>query len=379
MKITSIVACLVLLSSIAFAQITSREIAKKEEPKSQPWDSLTYPKKGSRYNGDFLVDDFRFLVGQTFYLPAQSKKCSSAPPVGIPDFLSDPKADNRGEKESYYHPVVIAEGANQYNGVKWYRYNADYKAVTNQNFTIIDLFDPYDDAVGLTLLHPTLHDTAYYQFDPKKLGEVDFIIMATFEKHKKMSVGQPFVFVGGIVTSSGTVVEANDVTTGKPVKVAIRSEWTCIDYTLIERETHCKPVLAYIFKNAAGEEVAVGTGPLMFKEFKSKKILQEETKAELKKAADQEKQRKADDAEEKRIAAAQKKEYIAKFGQQNGTLVAQGKVAIGMTKEMCVAAWGSPEDTHTTITAGRTREQWVYSTMRSYLYFEGNKLVAIQD
>lgn len=54
------------------------------------------------------------------------------------------------------------------------------------------------------------------------------------------------------------------------------------------------------------------------------------------------------------------------------------KVYIGMTKEQALVSWGPPEEINTTTTKYGSREQWVYS-LKCYLYFEGNKLVAIQN
>lgn len=48
-----------------------------------------------------------------------------------------------------------------------------------------------------------------------------------------------------------------------------------------------------------------------------------------------------------------------------------------MTKEMCKEAWGEPYDINRSSGSWGTHEQWVYGS--SYLYFEGNKLTAIQN
>ena len=71
-------------------------------------------------------------------------------------------------------------------------------------------------------------------------------------------------------------------------------------------------------------------------------------------------------------------ECIRKYGQQLGTLIAEGKVTLGMSREMCTLAWGEPFRNNRTIVAGTVHEQWVYG-WHNYLYFENGKLVAIQD
>lgn len=75
--------------------------------------------------------------------------------------------------------------------------------------------------------------------------------------------------------------------------------------------------------------------------------------------------------------AIRKQNNIKKFGQTNGTLINEGKVRIGFTKEMCIAAWGKPQDVNKTIDQMGTIEQWVYN-LYDYLYFKNGKLATIQ-
>lgn len=61
--------------------------------------------------------------------------------------------------------------------------------------------------------------------------------------------------------------------------------------------------------------------------------------------------------------------------------VAEGKIAIGMTKKQVKASWGSPSNINTTVTNYSSTEQWVYGEYPSvtYLYFEGDRLSSWQD
>ena len=61
-----------------------------------------------------------------------------------------------------------------------------------------------------------------------------------------------------------------------------------------------------------------------------------------------------------------------------GGYIADGKVLLGMNKEMCIAAWGNPIDINRTILSRLTSEQWVYG-WGTYLYFDNGVLSAIQD
>lgn len=83
--------------------------------------------------------------------------------------------------------------------------------------------------------------------------------------------------------------------------------------------------------------------------------------------------------EEFRIEQQQiRNSYVSKYGTRNANLIMDGRVALGMTKQMCIAAWGEPESVNRNITSRGTSEQWVYG-IGIYLYFEGNKLTGIQD
>jgi hypothetical protein len=57
--------------------------------------------------------------------------------------------------------------------------------------------------------------------------------------------------------------------------------------------------------------------------------------------------------------------------------IKQQKVYIGMDKEMCILSWGIPKRINRTTHSWGVREQWVYG--ESYLYFENDKLTAIQN
>ena len=62
--------------------------------------------------------------------------------------------------------------------------------------------------------------------------------------------------------------------------------------------------------------------------------------------------------------------------------VANGRVAIGMRSTDVVASWGDPSKINRTITAGGTREQWVYSRgnyKNQYVYVENGVVTAVQS
>lgn len=82
-------------------------------------------------------------------------------------------------------------------------------------------------------------------------------------------------------------------------------------------------------------------------------------------------------AESEKRAKEHREYIIAKYGETYGSLILQGRVVIGMTKDQCIEALGHPTRINRTTTALTVYEQWVYGGR--YLYFESGKLVTIQD
>ena len=95
--------------------------------------------------------------------------------------------------------------------------------------------------------------------------------------------------------------------------------------------------------------------------------LREAAKAKAAKAA----------AESEKRAKEHREYIIAKYGETYGSLILQGRVVIGMTKDQCIEALGHPTRINRTTTASMVSEQWVYSSR--YLYFKNGVLVTIQD
>lgn len=67
-----------------------------------------------------------------------------------------------------------------------------------------------------------------------------------------------------------------------------------------------------------------------------------------------------------------------KYGKYSADLILEGRVQIGMSREMCREAWGSPDDINRSSGSWGVHEQWVYG-LGSYLYFENGKLSSIQN
>lgn len=89
--------------------------------------------------------------------------------------------------------------------------------------------------------------------------------------------------------------------------------------------------------------------------------------------------RKAAIAEEKAAEAKRKAELVRRFGAEAGAKIAQGRVALGMSKEMCREAWGSPTYRQQAKTLTGTSEIWYYTFLYDdrRLVFANDKLVEI--
>lgn len=60
------------------------------------------------------------------------------------------------------------------------------------------------------------------------------------------------------------------------------------------------------------------------------------------------------------------------------SVIAEGKIKIGMTQEMCKEAWGIPNEIYTTTTDAGSTQVWMYN-YKTRLYFVDNRLSIIQN
>lgn len=72
------------------------------------------------------------------------------------------------------------------------------------------------------------------------------------------------------------------------------------------------------------------------------------------------------------------KECIKKYGKAYGKSIAEGKVMLGMNKEMCELAWGDAHLTNKTITRNVVVETWTY-TITHFLIFKNGILSMINE
>lgn len=192
--------------------------------------------------------------------------------------------------------------------------------------------------------------------DPVKLEDVKFIVQdVVLKKVAKYQYNEYHVYTVLMGEKTGTFTKKID----------------CVYYVFSEDDLNPKerdkpntindvPVLSYYYGN-----------DLIIKSNDLKKIKQR-TKSLR---AQKEREIKQQEAKEE---AALARQMIAKFGAEYGGLIAKKQVSVGMTKEMCKAAWGYPMNTYRTTTRFGQSEVWCYNYKSRVYFFEG-KVVQIDD
>jgi len=338
---------LVLFAMQINAQIEmfDESIKKVEEPKALPYDSLTNMvtmKFGTKENYKYTFDH---LVGQTLM------------------FCGDPYS---------------------YGGNNGFNVGSYYKVTGTL---------PDDVGKGL-YCRMTLVDTKTGEH--KEEGDLStsrfnarWVVVGHYEKMKALYVNKEYVYVGtknvyihySWKKANGLInMETDTVTRGIPEE----SVWTCIGVQVKPRrktnnmnddmQLDNRSPIVLIFDNPTyGKHYCY----LENDEGRPYKALLPESlpyvcgRFQIKSSYDK----------IKAITAANKAKRKAlltkKYGPANAKLILEGTVRIGMTKAMCEESWGTPDDINKSIGSWGTHEQWVYGN--SYLYFEGNRLTAIQN
>lgn len=73
-----------------------------------------------------------------------------------------------------------------------------------------------------------------------------------------------------------------------------------------------------------------------------------------------------------------KQELCAKFGNEYGTLIANKKVALGMTPEMCKQSWGTPIQISNMVDSTGKYTVWKYN-IKTYIYFHNGVVTKIAN
>lgn len=320
---------LFLISAFStFGQIT---ITKARE-KNAKIDNFKYDS-----TVNFLGNDVEKYIGQEFYLNGLSKSLRK---YGYRDFVNDYDVNKRFDKSNVYNCCELG-------------LSSKYESLANKYFTVLSVIKHpkaeddeyiYGEKYYLKLQEKESKDIVYYEYDARFLHSFPFIVVGFYHKLKLKHIGSKFVVRGRNWINDDFI---KDLKTGKSISEFNGGKvWKCVDVTIDEEYYK----LSLIIENSIGEQI-----PLYIDNIDGDYWVY-----------------KLNDSEK----------YKKKFGLDIWTLIVNGKVKIGMTKEMCLLSWGNPKKINETITSNIKHEQWVYSTRfypNSFLYFKNGILTSIQD
>ena len=339
MKTIKLLLIALLFSCSSFSQINKTKVIERKEVKDKsPYDSLT----------NFLGKDVHKYIGQNLYVLCKPEALRL---YGYENFKIDYQYKRVTDIDQITKDILSGISERSKNTYKCYHpkqpkrcYSSKYEDLEGRYFLVKNIFDDpenNDEKYYLELEESENKDVVYFNYDPTFPYSFPFLVVGFYEKEKNRLIGKEFIFKNEILKSS--VYGASlDLITGVPNIVVTSEKWKCIDLTIEEKE--CR--LSLIIENSnktitttVRHSVVVDGINLAFTPKESKKL-------------------------------------ITRFGLSNFKSILQEEVGIGMTKEMVVLSWGKPNDVNKTITKSNTSEQWIYED--NYLYFEGNKLTAIQ-
>ena len=290
-------------------------------------------------------------------------------------FLPSKNSERVGHITFYNLFYGPRKGSPTYDCHRLYRNTTNYKSLINRTFTILEVDSIVDDndyfrqvEFRLKVVTPEIQDTLYLSLpfihDSKTNRKLDsysdfrdydfqaLVILGYYEKIRSKLVGKSMT----VKYPTNKTVDGDyilyDLETGTPLNsIPKGTKLTIQDIGIVEGFEY--PNLSYILKANNYPNLYAALIPSNF--LNSIPI----TPAQIKQQG-------------------WEKEMIRKYGSYNGNLIIQGKVKLGFTKQMCKEAWGEPESINTSSGSWGTHEQWVYG-LGSYLYFEGNRLTAIDN
>jgi hypothetical protein len=242
-----------------------------------------------------------------------------------------------------------------------------------------------DARVAIILKSVKTNDTVYLidqNYEDKwratTLFKDKFVLVSHFIKQQDLYKNKTLIYNGEWVSNRNFRLTSFKTKTDPQYMDEPHSKWKCKDVSLIK--PHYK--IGYILVNEYDSILQLDNLEAFIPE---EQFIHNETirtsAEQLEKSLLLEKQKKEEfeESERKRInAETRKAEYIKKYGQKYGELVALGKFEIGMTMDMCRDSWGMPTNLYEEKTNGKTFVVWTYFKMTK-LYFLNNKLTKIEN
>ena len=209
------------------------------------------------------------------------------------------------------------------------------------------------------------------------------VVLGHYEKMKSLYVGKKFIFIGyssipDSYDKADRLIEAGNDTASEDIKE--QSVWECVDVQVKPRRKedgmfidYRSPVVLIMQNDTYGQhycyienefgkpfETESGEFPIVGPCFRDIEFANTHQ--------DNEQQESTERLEQ----------MTEKYGEEDGELIAQGKVKIGMTTEMCKDAWGEPVSVNKTMGPWGSNEKWTYKK-GAYLYFEDGILSSFQN
>ena len=392
-------------TSLLYSQVTITEIERSEETivlKSPPYDSLK--KWDNDYPQQYIGLQIYFPPKSTFILNNSDIESSFNE-----NFLFSIKPSTIKNHITYiYKPVIYNINSKSY-------FVSDSNEVCNHYFTILKII--YDNnlnellykmnttssAFKLDLGHTSFSDEEGYFINYMLLIRNDktgdslyctniekFILVPYFIKQKQIYQKKYLIYDDEIYIHGGKnqnreeydpryivryIDKNNDETiSGKKVELKVGSKWYCKEVTLLKPHYD----INYILQNDNDEQIALTNieGFTLIQDYIKRKADKKLPKQPL--ISKSKKEDLLKKVTERKVYEKHKKECISKFGQDFGALIAQGKVKIGMTKEMCKYSWGDPLWSNKTTTENVIYDTWYYRLGYS-LYFVNGILKVINE
>lgn len=389
----SIFFVLIFAPLVCHAQIESLEKPKIQKPiiyVSPVYDTLSNIKTHQDKR------DYIMYVGQEiYYLPYIYGEEYGYHLTKFDDIRNYTADSKNGFSSKNYEPVHISELSGSiilnhtFKIIQFVCIDKSVKEVSveGEYFIIQDIKDDSKYVMRLT----------EWEFDKPEFPKM--IILSYFSKQKDKYIGKKFVFNDEEINKYDEWYKRKlyNYSENGNLILPIRGEiWECVDLKLVEK----KPRL--ILENKKGDKLAVDYSRTDFyipslldfcsiensDSFKSEFISYEEYLANVKEQLALNKiklqqqiikEKRMEELKKQQVESA-KQQYAnikSKYGEDIAKLVQNGKVKIGMNKDLCRIAWGVPKKVNTTTNSSGNREQWVYSTSR-YLYFLNGILTTIQ-
>ena len=348
MKFGLVIMVLLTTCVITNAQITIREKAEKPIAKNLVYDSLN--NFGRDLFGD-KVDCFEDFVNKNIEgFETKSELIENA----------------KGVYQQYVGQQLFILPRPKH-GSKWGDVYADLRG---NYYTIVDIeYEVYEKSYNgkCSLYEMTI---SLDNGNGKKIKKTVYVhnlhaeslIVGFYEKLKALYVDSVFVYTGKAVGDFGENITAKITNTAsdqedKIVFLHVGEKWTCSDFQIVDDDFIVQ--LYAVLHNEKGTEILARLHNTFLFE------------GELNMAFF------SCFAKESEFMAW-KKGLVDRYGEENANLISLKKVAIGMTKQMCIESWGLPNRINTTIVSDEATEQWVYPR-DSYLYFKEDVLTAIQQ